>query len=303
MANVSRKSRGRAWELRQRSMQLWPSWIEKLSTQENPLSISTPLIQLARSKEEANAMKELAIERNILGIEFLPPRSTNWLQDWLPTPYLGGLISHNDGRINPLSLQKCLYSALLKRNVKIINQSVISLKRCSSNIDKQWVLKLQDGKTISQDYIVICAAMGSNLLLNPLGHDCAIEPVLGQAIKVQLNIYNNDFSKWPAVLINQGINMIPDGDKQMIIGATLEPGTKPNIDSLTKMKGLNGEQPEWLKRSTIIDQWYGIRCRPIQQPAPVHEQLEQGLILASGHYRNGILLAPVSAEWVGNQIK
>jgi glycine/D-amino acid oxidase-like deaminating enzyme len=30
--------------------------------------------------------------------------------------------------------------------------------------------------------------------------------------------------------------------------------------------------------------------------------LEPGLILASGHYRNGVLLAPATAEWVSHQM-
>jgi len=30
--------------------------------------------------------------------------------------------------------------------------------------------------------------------------------------------------------------------------------------------------------------------------------LEPGLILASGHYRNGVLLAPATADWVCQQI-
>jgi len=38
------------------------------------------------------------------------------------------------------------------------------------------------------------------------------------------------------------------------------------------------------------------------RPAPLLEQLESGLLLAAGHYRNGVLLAPASAAWVAEQI-
>jgi glycine oxidase len=33
------------------------------------------------------------------------------------------------------------------------------------------------------------------------------------------------------------------------------------------------------------------------------EQLEPGLVLASGHYRNGLLMAPATAEWVAQQLE
>jgi glycine/D-amino acid oxidase-like deaminating enzyme len=38
----------------------------------------------------------------------------------------------------------------------------------------------------------------------------------------------------------------------------------------------------------------------VDRPAPLLEALEPGLILASGHYRNGVLLAPATAEWIAN---
>ena len=47
MGNVYRRSSGRGWRLRQKSMKLWKEWIPMLSTRENPLSLETPLVQLA----------------------------------------------------------------------------------------------------------------------------------------------------------------------------------------------------------------------------------------------------------------
>ena len=36
---------------------------------------------------------------------------------------------------------------------------------------------------------------------------------------------------------------------------------------------------------------------------PLMEVLEPGLILASGHYRNGVLLTLATAEWVGTALE
>ena len=68
------------------------------------------------------------------------------------------------------------------------------------------------------------------------------------------------------------------------------------------MKSLNNLAPQWLQDTELVGQWHGLRARPQGRPAPLLEQLEPGLILATGHYRNGVLLAPASAEWVGQQI-
>ena len=64
------------------------------------------------------------------------------------------------------------------------------------------------------------------------------------------------------------------------------------------MRSLNEQAPDWLREADVIEQWSGLRARPVDRPAPLLEVLEPGLILATGHYRNGVLLTPATAEWV-----
>jgi glycine/D-amino acid oxidase-like deaminating enzyme len=52
----------------------------------------------------------------------------------------------------------------------------------------------------------------------------------------------------------------------------------------------------------MVRHWQGLRCRPQGRPAPVLEEPEPGLLVASGHYRNGLLLAPATAAWVCGRI-
>jgi glycine/D-amino acid oxidase-like deaminating enzyme len=52
----------------------------------------------------------------------------------------------------------------------------------------------------------------------------------------------------------------------------------------------------------VLRHWQGLRARPDNRPAPLIEALEPGLLLTSGHYRNGVLLAPASAAWVAEQV-
>ena len=42
---------------------------------------------------------------------------------------------------------------------------------------------------------------------------------------------------------------------------------------------------------------------PQGQPAPVLMEPEPGLLIATGHYRNGVLLAPASAAWLAERIR
>ena len=299
MGYTFQRSKGRAWQLRKRSMELWPKWIKELKTKDD-LILKTPLIKLASSLKEAQIMQKISEERKDLGVNVLKVEEKIFKDPYWPSNKFGGLISNKDGRIDPHRLLNSLKKAMDALNITYKKEKVISLER--SNQVNKWKLKFQNDAMIV-DHVVICAALASQHLIEPLGHKYSQEPVIGQALKLKLSKGIHDWSNWPAVLVIHGTNLIPDNTNEIIIGATLEPGEKPLPIFLKDMQSLKGDAPDWLKDSTIIKQWHGIRSKPVNRPAPILEKLEPGLILATGHYRNGILLAPATAEWVSQEIK
>ena len=66
---------------------------------------------------------------------------------------------------------------------------------------------------------------------------------------------------------------------------------------------MNNTAPKWMTSSRVCHEWNGIRARPTNEPAPLLKQLEPGLLINTGHYRNGVLLAPACAEWIGQKIE
>lgn len=59
-----------------------------------------------------------------------------------------------------------------------------------------------------------------------------------------------------------------------------------------------------LAQATVIKTWSGLRPRPEGRPAPVIEPLPgyNNVLLATGHYRNGVLLAPATAQIIAQMI-
>jgi D-amino-acid oxidase len=129
-----------------------------------------------------------------------------------------------------------------------------------------------------------------------------MEAVLGQVLDLQVSASAKAWDHWPAVLVCNGINLIRHGDNRLWLGATLEQGEEPSAEEPSIMRRLDGLAPNWLQQAEVVNQWHGLRARPSGRPAPLLEVLEPGLILASGHYRNGVLLAPATADWVGQQM-
>ncbi|AAQ00914.1 MULTISPECIES: FAD-dependent oxidoreductase [Prochlorococcus] len=303
MGYVFRRSSGRSWKLRKRSMELWPSLLQTLSKSDSLLQIETPLIQIAKNHQEMEWIKKIINEKSHLGVAQLKSTSKESQGRSWPEVIYGGLISKQDGRIDPIKLLKSLMISLEKLQVDKINAKVISLQRVSTNKKVKWKLNLNSHSIINTDCIIICSALGSQSLLKTAGHEYPMESVLGQVIQLKLHDHEGNWENWPSVLNINGINLIPQKNNELLVGATLEKGDQPNKLNLESLKNLNGKAPNWLLSSSIENHWYGIRAKPVNQAAPLLEKIEPGLILNAGHYRNGILLAPACAEWVAKQIE
>ena len=302
MGHAFRRSSGRAWRLRQRSMKLWPAWVEQLNHPESPLQLETPLIQLAGSAEEAHRMQQLADARPDSGLQFIANDRLDETDPVWPRAGNGAMLSERDGRVDPLRLLKALRRSLIQHNVERRATEVLELQRPGSKPRRQWRLITAEGGNETVDLVVICSALGSTKLLQSLGHQRPMDAVLGQVLELQLNKPAKQWSGWPAVLTCGGINLIPHGQDRLWIGATLEPGVNADPATIETMKRLDDLAPAWLEDSQLLGQWHGLRARPRDRPAPLLEELEPGLLLASGHYRNGVLLTPATAEWVGQHV-
>ncbi|WP_250398864.1 FAD-dependent oxidoreductase [Synechococcus sp. MU1648] len=291
MGHVFRRSSGRGWRLRRRSMELWPQWIETLQVHQPDLKLHLGLLQIPEDERTAERMASLAAQRVDLGLEIVSKEALNKV--W-PTASHGGLHSRHDGRVDPLLLQLALRQALAGQSVDLNAEAVVHLERNNN----QWSVHRADGESTIHDVVVLSTALTTDALLEPLGHARAMTPVLGQALSLQLTTGPTSWTHWPSVLVDQGFNLIPTSPGRLLLGATVEPGDCASADPLILMRSLNERAPAWLRTATVVSHWSGLRARPVDRPAPLLEELEPGLILASGHYRNGVLLAPATAEWV-----
>jgi glycine oxidase len=96
-----------------------------------------------------------------------------------------------------------------------------------------------------------------------------------------------------------------DSPQTVVVGSTIEnAGYEKRVTSggIEKILSTANELVPELAKAEIIDTWCGLRPGtpdqlPILGPAEI-----DGLIFATGHYRNGILLAPVTAKLIGEWI-
>ena len=113
------------------------------------------------------------------------------------------------------------------------------------------------------------------------------------------------------------LHIVPLGEARYWVGATVEfpPGGEavelplgddvelvPDAEQFEQMQQLAISYCPAVAQARVLRQWSGLRPRPQGQGAPVIKPLVgyENVILATGHYRNGVLLAPGTAITVAD---
>ena len=335
MGHVFRRSQGRGWRLRQRSLALWSDWSQSLASRGRPIAHRRGLVLLAHDGPELERQSALLAERQKQGLP-LSAWSLKQLKAMappLPEQAIGGLYSAEDGQIDPLQAIEALHSDACAAGLSSLPESVTAIEPRRRGIG--WQVRLQDGRVLEAEWLVLAAGIECQALLATLegrgewesrprsGPAVKLEPVLGQALELEVEASvaqaigqppadpNDEHcgaaTGWPGVVVWQGMCLIPrpdlPGGRRLWLGSSIEPGRQPDPEALQNLRTLAGTAPEWLQRARVVRHWHGLRPRPQGRPAPLLECLAPGLLLASGHYRNGVLLAPASAEWIVQQIE
>jgi len=301
MGKIYQKRKGRSWSLRQKSSELWPKWINILQSYNSKLKIEKPLFQLTSDLKTFEKLTSFANTYPHDDLETIKTNSyiLNPINKMFEGNKLQGIVSYQDGRINPRILLETLNIALKSKNVKTINNQIIRIKKNNN----KWNCKLKTGEILTSEIVILCNSLDSLKLINQEIYNIKLKPVVGQAVEIFNKEKNINFLSLPKVLNINGKNLITISKEKIIIGSTDEYNFKPEEFYLNELFEFLEQKPNWLNKKNISRKWFGIRSRPEGEPSPLLKSLEKGLILCSGFYKNGILLAPSCSNWISEEIK
>ena len=161
---------------------------------------------------------------------------------------------------------------------------------------------LLKGEKIEAQWTIIAAGSFSASIAG-VGSYAPVRPAKGQMISLR-----SERLKIERVLWSDKIYLVPRNDSRILAGATVEyVGFDKKVTAGALQKILSGamELAPDLASARVEETWAGLRPDspdhlPILGPVDI-----DGLLLATGHFRSGILLAPITArlvrEWVTEQ--
>ena len=300
MGHIYQKRKGRSWILRDTSNKLWPKWIKFLRHYNNNLCIEKPLIQLTTNKEKFEKMVKFVAYNPNQDLQILEKNSNaiKNINKVFNINNLMGIISLRDGRVDPILLLKALDICIKNKNINLINEEVIKIKQ----VNNQWIATFKNKLEIRPDVIILCNSLNALKLINAKKHNIKLKPVLGQAIEISANDKEINFLSLPKHFSINNKNLIPINKDKIIIGSSQEYDIQPKENIFDELTDFLENKPKWLNKNKITNKWYGIRSRPDGEGSPILKSLEKGLILCTGFYKNGILLAPACSDWISKEI-
>jgi glycine oxidase len=155
------------------------------------------------------------------------------------------------------------------------------------------------GETILADMIVACAGPWTGRLLDLVGHRLPTEPVRGQIVRARFERPPLSHLVWGPLGY-----LVPRLNGELLVGATVE---RAGFDAIPTLEGVAGlceaarAMAPGLMAAPFDRAWAGLRPRlPDGLPAIGRFPDIPNLYVATGHYRNGILLGPLTGELVAD---
>ncbi|MEO8890220.1 MAG: FAD-dependent oxidoreductase, partial [Coleofasciculaceae cyanobacterium] len=214
----------------------------------------------------------------------------------LGSEVVGGWWYPEDGQVDNRALAQVLRLAAQELGVEI--QEGVKVEAIEQQNRQIRAVRTSIGELQANHYVLATGAWSNQLLPIP------VQPKKGQ----MLSVIAPEGNRQPSLqrVLYGDVYIVPRRDGRVLIGATVEdvgwtPGNTPaGIQKLlTQAMRLYPQLQDW----SIDECWWGFRPAtpdelPILGASPCHN-----LTLAIGHYRNGILLAPITAQLIADRLE
>jgi len=286
-------------EFAQRSLQLYPTFVTELEDASGlPIDFSRQgSLELAASEEEWDRLRQRLRAQRDIGLRGEEVPRTDLLRrvPEIDDTLAGGIYYPGEGQVDPRTVIAALRAALTRVNVDIRENSRVTAAHANGAVT------LENGQSIAAGRIIIAAGAWSSLLrIDGVQPVPDVFPVRGHLIG-----YHMPSGTLPHVLRYHHTYIVQRRSGYTIAGTSEEhAGFNRTVDPSTAQDIASRAGRLWkVLKGLPFDAWTGFRPGTSDDGPILGQWLGTRIWLAYGHYRNGILLAPASAERIANGIK
>lgn len=262
-------------------------------------------LHVALDRDEAAEMRRVhELQRSLgLGAEWLPPRRCRELEPGLTPTFHGGVHAPGEGSVDPRALTEALLAALAAEDgVELIFETAVE----ATIIDGERIagVRTEAGEQLRAPLTVLATgAWSGQAEWLPGAARPPVRPVKGQILELRSR---DGAAPCNRIVSSERVYLVPRPDGRLIVGATVE---EQGFDTAVTAGGVHELLREAYRllpevaELELVEAAAGLRPGtpdnlPLVGPSPV-----EGLLWATGHYRNGILLAPLAADTLAEQLQ
>lgn len=305
-------------ELTLAAARLYPEFVAELeaATGESTGYERLGALHVALDRDEAAQLRRVHdLQRSLeLEAEWLPPRRCRDLEPGLTPSFHGGVLAAGEAAIDPRRLTRVLLAACAAEGVEVRTGTEVvdgvfdgdrlaGVRTTKGQFDAHSTSNRPFDEEIAADTIVLAGGAWSGALTwLPQEARPPVRPVKGQVVELRSG---DGEPPTRHILASERVYLVPRADGRLIVGATVE---EMGFDTAVTAGGVHELLREAYRLLPDVAEmeWIGATAGlrpgtpdnlPLVGPGAV-----DGLVLATGHYRNGILLAPQAAQAVAELI-
>jgi glycine oxidase len=291
------------------SAQLYPGFVAELeaATGEATGYAHQGALHIALDRDEAGELRRVHDLQRSLGLEaeWLPPRRCRELEPGLTPSFNGGVHAPGEAAIDPRALTRVLLEALgtmggeggpeghgsaeVQTGAEVV-AGVFEGERLAG-------VRTAAGEELRAAAVVLAAgAWSGQAEWLPEPARPPVRPVKGQIVELRSR---DGAPPCERIVASERVYLVPRPDGRLIVGATSE---EQGFDTAVTAGGVHELLREAYRllpdvaEMELVDSMAGLRPGTPDNLPLIGPGAVEGLVLATGHYRNGILLAPLTAD-------
>ncbi|MBO4272540.1 glycine oxidase ThiO [Microbispora triticiradicis] len=279
------------------SLAAWPAFRTELEDESGAeLDYRTEgTLEVARGADDMAFLDDLAAFERTLGlrVERLTGRECRSFEPMLSPSVRGGLLARDDAWVNPRRVVRALLTAFGKAGGTLVAEraaEIVLPGRGSPSV------RLASGATVPAGRVVVAAGSWSASLLPGL----PVRPVKGQILR--LRGPKGFLTRCVRGLVHGSpAYLVPRGDGEITLGATSEElgyDARVTAGGVYELLRDARELVPGLTELELAETAVGFRPGTPDNLPLVGPAGHPGVLAATGHGRNGVLLAPITAEAV-----
>jgi len=252
------------------------------------------LLTLASSSDELSVLRSRVDRQSATGLQaqLLEPRNVLSIEPQITAKFAGAMYLPEDQQVSPRKLTKALAASCRRRGVEILSGTAVNAVVAEKG---RCIGVLTSGCTIRAGCVIVASGVWSGAI-DGLSPKIPVYPRKGQILSLDMptGAFRN-MIRW------RHSYFVPRPEGELVVGATNE---DVGFDRSLTPAGISRllvdaqEISSHVGSYPIRETWSGLRpATPDDLPVLGLSGIEN-LLYATGHYRNGILLSPITASIV-----